>query len=172
MTLSTWVGVKVDPANSPVNVQLGVAAPAGLLGALITVVPRARNNEYLGPFRDGLVQMATTSGQLQGLASRYDGSYTNTLYYKPGDIPHVSMTIGGVKFPPAVVTDNPICRLLGRLPQTYEEFIEEIERLLCGAHGEKRESALHELLEQLEKVEHKHPLHDLVDKLRRVFKRD
>ena len=171
ITLSKWVGVKVDPASSAVNVQLGVQAPPGLLGALITVVPRARNNEYLGPFREGLVRMVTSRGELQGLVGQYDGTYTNTLYYKPGEVPRVGITIGGVKFPPAIVSDNPICRLLGRLPATYADLIEEIEHLLCGPHDREKEHALHELIERIEKIEDEHPLQRVADKLKNLFKR-
>jgi len=162
--------VTVDPAQSPVTLQFGQPAPAGMLGVQISLRPRSSNGEFLGPFRDGSVRMVAEGGVLQGLIGHYDGTYTNVLYYKPGEVPKVGITVGGVRFPPEVISPNPICRKLGRLPRLYEELIEELEDLICCRHG-KRKGFLHELLEYLEKLEEKSPIaHHLIDKLRRLFR--
>jgi hypothetical protein len=137
-TVSTWAGVKIDPASSPVTMTFGTPAPAGYLGATIDVLPKASNGEYLGPFRTGDVSFTVTNGTLQGnIQSTPDGHYTQVVYYKPGETPIVTVNGQGTPFPPTVVTNNPLCRLWHELPCFLRELVAEIDCLVCGCNHPK-----------------------------------
>jgi hypothetical protein len=132
-TVSTWVGVKIEPANSPVTLTFGASAPTGFLGAVVDVLPRSSNGEYLGPFRTGDISFAVAGGSLAGpIQTTPDGHYQQTIYYKEGDIPIVTVDGQGTPFPPTIITKNPLCKLWREIPLLWSEIVEEIECCVCG----------------------------------------
>jgi hypothetical protein len=96
ITVSTFVGVKVDPASSPVSI-IDVASHEGTIGRQISLTPRDKFGGYLGPFHEDLVQMKASAGTFTGpIESRVDGSYARTLEFKRGETPRVEVTVGDV----------------------------------------------------------------------------
>ncbi|HEX5367924.1 MAG TPA: hypothetical protein VFY10_00755, partial [Dehalococcoidia bacterium] len=101
ITISKWVGVKVDPASSPVSLTAAANAPPGLLGQVIVVTPHDRRGEYLGPFRDGQVSINATAGSFSGpVETRLDGSYVRTLFYKREEQPIITVSVDGTQVYP------------------------------------------------------------------------
>ncbi|MEO6218638.1 MAG: vWA domain-containing protein [Sphingomonas sp.] len=117
---STWVGVKPDPG------LLGVVwASAGTVDNLVlstaTMTPRAKNGEYLGPFRTAAIALTVHGGTLDGpLIDHHDGSYSQRVLHAPGVDPILVPTIydtpmvpsGPAIDPPATKRD--CCRLWHR----------------------------------------------------------
>jgi hypothetical protein len=103
MTISRWVGVKVDPFGSTFVLNLGQTAPQGMQALQAVVVPRDRNGQYLGPFWPNLVEFTTDVGTFDGaVESKFDGSYVQTLVYPKGTTPVVGVSVQGAPFPPQV----------------------------------------------------------------------
>jgi hypothetical protein len=118
VTKSVFVGVLPDPTASPISVTPLASATEGMLGQVVSVTPRSRTGEYLGPGREDEVVFKTTAGIFDGpVTSRMDGSYSRTLLYRRGEDPKVSVFFGGV-------------RLLG--PEPRRRPLREIVRRLGG----------------------------------------
>ncbi|MFI6289866.1 choice-of-anchor X domain-containing protein [Streptomyces sp. NPDC051018] len=121
LTVSRWVGITPDPGHCEVIVD-EVTSPQGLPLTRITVWPRDRNGEYLGPFRPTDVIFRSSRCAFQPAAengdepdphgvrypcrdggsvlSRYDGGYSRVLDCGPGTANTVSITVRGVELPP------------------------------------------------------------------------
>ncbi|HEX8073041.1 MAG TPA: vWA domain-containing protein [Pyrinomonadaceae bacterium] len=95
-TVSRWVGVDVDAVLTTLTFQ-GIASPhRGYLAAQVTVVPKDKRGEYLGPFRTPDIRFTSTNGVFQGdTISHPDGSYTRTLLYPEGTTPQVKVYVQG-----------------------------------------------------------------------------
>lgn len=112
MTISRWVGVDVDPITTPFSINMNVAAPAGMNAALVSVQPIDAAGQYLGPFSDHVVDFRTTTGSLQPVPDRFDGTYVRLLVYPKGAVPVVTMTVQGKALPPIVVATGCLGLLL------------------------------------------------------------
>lgn len=103
LVVSRWVGVTVDAGSSPVT-WTSVPGPAGQLAAEVSVTPRDLRGEYLGPFRASDVEFKSTAGTFAGdVESHYDGSYTQTLIYRKGETPSVTVIVQDRPFRPIPV---------------------------------------------------------------------
>lgn len=117
---STWVGVRPDP----MQLSLVWRVVERLDGAVIssaTMTPRARNGEYLGPYRTGAIELAVHGGTLHGpLRDNLDGSYTQQVVHAPDTDPILVPTIYGVPMVPSGPAIEPFgaarncCRLWHR----------------------------------------------------------
>jgi hypothetical protein len=124
MTISKWVGIKVDPAGSPVTTSV-LPSPAGTQLTQVTVYPKDRNGEFLGPFRPDEVIFKSSSCPFQKeerrtvpegviypqkdggtMISRYDGGYTRVVECKEGEQSTISIIVQGQKLGP-VTTGQP-----------------------------------------------------------------
>jgi hypothetical protein len=104
MTISRWVGVKVDPFTSSLVVHYGQPAPAGMQAALVVVTPQDLGGQYLGPFWANEVEFDATIGTFQGeVESHSDGTYSQLLVYPKGRTPIVNVSVQGTPFPPIPV---------------------------------------------------------------------
>ena len=121
IVISRWVGVQVNPASSPLTWVNATGAPAGFLAATISVVPRDKGGEYLGPFRSAEVTFATTAGTFDGdMVSEPSGAYVRRLIYPQNTTPQVTVIVQGNKFPPVTLGDG----CLG-----FRRLLEAIKRL-------------------------------------------
>jgi hypothetical protein len=94
LTVSIWVGVKVDLDVSPANVNYNVPAPQGMLAAEICILPMDRQKELLGPFRTSQVRFTTTQGSFPSdTESRPDGRYCRRLVFRRDQRPIVTITV-------------------------------------------------------------------------------
>ncbi len=106
ITVSTWVGIAVDPINSLVSVLLG-AVQGATQTAQVLVRPRDARGQFLGPFRTGEIEFRTSAGAFQGdLVTRPDGSYVQTLTYPTGQVPTVSVNVQGKDLLPRRTTSS------------------------------------------------------------------
>ncbi|KUJ69076.1 hypothetical protein ACZ90_14645 [Streptomyces albus subsp. albus] len=126
LTVSRWVGITPDPENTRVQVDQ-VPSPAGRRLTRITVHPRDRNGEFLGPFRPEDVLFASSTCPFQAaeqehepdsdgvrypcrdggtILSRYDGGYSRVLDCPTGTPATVTVTVRGVRLPPIVLGGN------------------------------------------------------------------
>jgi hypothetical protein len=102
ITVSKWVGVKVDPAASPLTMTAVQNPPAGMVGQLIVVMPKSKNGEFLGPFREDLVRIEATAGSFTGpVETRMDGSYQRTLLYRREEKPEIKVIVDDEEIEPA-----------------------------------------------------------------------
>ncbi len=107
-TISKWVSVNVDPFSSPVTAVFGQPGPHGLLSARITVVPRDRGGQFLGPFRSSEVEFIATAGSLDvPTEPRYDGAYSCKLVYRKGEKPAVMVIVQGKALPLKYGSEGP-----------------------------------------------------------------
>lgn len=94
ITISKWIGVRVDPASSPTVITSISNPPPGMVGQLIVVTPRDKKGEFLGPFREGQVKIEASAGGFTGpVESRLDGSYERTLIYRRDEKPKITITV-------------------------------------------------------------------------------
>lgn len=117
---STWVGVRPDPG------MLGVVwATVDQVGSMVisvaTMTPRAKNGEYLGPFRTAAIEMTVHGGTLDGpLIDNHDGSYSQRVRHTRGVDPILVPTIYGTPMIPSGPAIDPpgssrnCCRLWHR----------------------------------------------------------
>ncbi|MFF0445262.1 choice-of-anchor X domain-containing protein [Streptomyces sp. NPDC004609] len=120
LTVSRWVGVTPDPDHCEVRVD-EVTSGQGPR-TRITVWPRDRNGEFLGPFRPTDVIFRSSNCPFQQttendgepdphgvrypcrdggtVLSRYDGGYSRVLDCEKGTPNTVSITVRGVELPP------------------------------------------------------------------------
>jgi hypothetical protein len=105
--------VNVDPFGSEVNIDFNLPAPAGRLASRVTVTPRDRNGQYLGPFWTSVVDFKSNVGTFQGpVESHLDGRYSRVLVYDRGQVPEVQVVVQDKVFPPVVVTPGCLGRLI------------------------------------------------------------
>ncbi|QXJ21260.1 VWA domain-containing protein [Actinomadura graeca] len=109
-TVSTWVGIRPDPRRSEIRTAVADGATA------ITVIPRDRKGEYLGPFRPGDVVFRSDSCPFDEeepeptpegvhfpcrgggtVLSRYDGGYTRVVRCPDKAGGTVTVTVCGVR---------------------------------------------------------------------------
>jgi hypothetical protein len=126
LTLSKWVGVRADPFDSIVDLVL-FGSVDGKQRAQVTVTPKDRGGQLLGPFREDAVVFQTTVGSfvspddgrapLPGYSKvdNLDGSYTKILVYPKGEVPIVTVEVDGVALAPTVVSGGCLGWLLGPL---------------------------------------------------------
>jgi hypothetical protein len=109
LTISKWVGIKIDPATSQFRTEAVSHVPEGFLGQRIFVLPLDRNKQFLGPFKSNEVRFKTTVGEFSGeVESHLDGWYSRLLIYPQGTNPKVSVIVQGVDIGPgkAGLTDE------------------------------------------------------------------
>jgi Mg-chelatase subunit ChlD len=124
ITVSKWVGIRVDPGSSPVTTSV-LASPPGLQLTQITVYPKDRNGEFLGPFRPEDVVFKSSSCPFQKLerqtvpegvvfpqkdggsmVSRYDGGYTRVVECEQGRSSTITIIVQGQQLKP-ITTGQP-----------------------------------------------------------------
>lgn len=97
---STWVGVRPDPEATVVAWQLGNIV-SGFQVAVLTIRPQTASGELLGPFRSDVINFGLWNASLDGaLVDRLDGSYEQTIRYRPGDTPVVVPEVYGTALDP------------------------------------------------------------------------
>lgn len=90
--VSTWGGIRPDAGFSPIQFTFGLPAPDGMDAVRVSVVPRDRFGEYLGPFRDHDLQFVSDVGTFEGdVAFDFNGTYHQVLYFPKGSRPDVSI---------------------------------------------------------------------------------
>lgn len=115
---SKWIGVKVDPLVSDLNVVYGLSAPAGYQAVQVTYRPQDRFGNLLGPFRGSELSFVATAGTWDGdVVSDLDGTYRRTLLYRKEDgVPVVTVeTQGTSTVPIPIVKGGCLGFLLGPL---------------------------------------------------------
>ena len=124
LTLSKWVGVKADPFDSILSVEF-LRAIGNTQRALITVTPKDRFGNHLGPFREDAITFQSTLGRLvqpdRGRAplpgyskvDNLDGSYSMVLESpKNRGAPIVTVSVGATPLAPTVVARGCLAALL------------------------------------------------------------
>ncbi|MEV0248492.1 vWA domain-containing protein [Nocardia sp. NPDC050712] len=123
LTLSRWVGVSIDPAKTETHTS--TTGYEGYLRTSVTVVPRDRSGQYLGPFRPTDLRFTVRGGHFQAIRpsensrgveyrtkdggivlSRYDGGYTRVVETRHGEHATVLVTVKGVELPPIEVGER------------------------------------------------------------------
>jgi hypothetical protein len=100
-TRSTWVGVKPDPAASPVITTLVATLPGGATTYLVSFTPKSASGEFLGPFRGDVITLTITDGQLDGdLMDNFDGSYGQRILARRGQDPILGITVYDIPLRP------------------------------------------------------------------------
>ena len=114
-TVSRWVGIEVDAAASPVAyVQLTVADPSRK-AIEITITPKSRTGELLGPFRSNTIAFRTNAGTFKGpIVTHPDGRYSRVLEYGAKENPVVVINVEGVELRP-VATGGGCMRFIDRI---------------------------------------------------------
>lgn len=127
ITVSKWVDIQIDPIASIVAIDFNAPAPAGLRAAAISVNPRSRTGELLGPFREHDVRFIASAGTFQGpLVSHLDGTYSRTLIYSGPVTPVVTIEVQGKTLPPAIVATGCIGWLIVRIQALLKWLIAKL----------------------------------------------
>jgi hypothetical protein len=126
VTLSKWVGVKVDPFDSIFTIDI-LKTVRNLQYASVKVTPKDSGGQFLGPFRQDALVFNTTAGHFidppvskaplpaYSKVDNLDGSYTQVLEYPKGVTPVVTVEANGTALPPFVVSRGCLGALLGPL---------------------------------------------------------
>lgn len=122
-TISRWVGVTVDAAASPITLTPYTAAPPGMQGVTVSIVPRDAKGEYLGPYRADEVTINASVGTFDGdVVGQIDGSYTRVLLFPEGKQPVITATAGGVTLTPTIGTREKCPRICVVLCRVWRWF--------------------------------------------------
>jgi len=98
---STWVGVKPDPEATDMQWTTLEDVPAGMIGSLLTFIPKTLSNEYLGPYRLADIAISVLDGVLDGpLTDNLNGSYSQRVIYSRTQDPVVSIDVYGKPMKP------------------------------------------------------------------------
>lgn len=93
-TWSTYVAIGVDPSTTSVSTKDVGGLPGGRRRVEVTITPRDKFGNYLGPGRRGTFETGGAPGSNidGGLTDNGDGSYTQVVVWKPGkDKPSVTI---------------------------------------------------------------------------------
>jgi V8-like Glu-specific endopeptidase len=126
---ATYVSIGVDPGSTIVTTDPVGMGPDGSVGVQVTLTPRDRYGNYLGPGRLGEFAITGQPGSVltSGVRDTGDGSYTLDLNWDPDS-----------STPPGVSIAQPDRAPVGialPVPEGVETFIYSV-KFLCGVQAE------------------------------------
>jgi hypothetical protein len=123
LTVSRWVGIEADRASSVIDIQTIAAATPGQKAVQLTITPKSRTGELLGPFRASLIEVRATGGGITGpIITHPDGRYSVVVEYPEKRSPIVQVAVGGVPMDP-VALGGGCLGLLARLIFTIRKLL-------------------------------------------------
>jgi hypothetical protein len=107
---SLHIDVGVDPGKSDVNVSLGNPGPGGARTGTVTITPKDKYGNNLGPGRgDGITLTGVPGTTVTGPAvDNGDGTYTVPVSWDPGSGYDPGVVVGQPGRPPVVVGPKPM----------------------------------------------------------------
>jgi hypothetical protein len=105
-TWTVYVSVGIDPGRTQVQTEPLGTLPDGRDRVRVTVTPRDKYGNYLGPGRGGSIQLDGAPGSEPdgGLVDRGDGSYTQDVAWDPDSETPPGVSIAQPGRPPVTVT--------------------------------------------------------------------
>ncbi|WP_375746468.1 hypothetical protein NR800_18155 [Corallococcus interemptor] len=124
MTVSTWAGIRPDAASSIITYTHDLPAPRGMAAVRVSISPRDRFKEHLGPFRGDELKFESDVGTFEGdITQDLDGTYHQVLYYPLGEKPQVTIHFAHGKasapLPIFPVTESLLCRFFKWLAHLF-----------------------------------------------------